>query len=229
MVLTELISVPTGVVFLCALGTIFLGRLRLTTPMLFALGFTSTFVVGGITGIFLADVPTDIQLTQTYFVVAHFHYTIMGGTIFALLASLYHWFPKITGRMFDDRLGRIQFWLFYVAFNGTYLPLFWAGMWGMRRRVAEVPPQTEGVNLVASVFSFLIALSVLLLLVNLGRAWIRGPKAAADPWQAHTLEWRVSSPPPIENFPVPPAVVGDPYPYGVAGARHAAPAEAPAG
>ncbi len=226
MVVTELISVPTGVVFLCALGTIFLGRLRLTTPMLFALGFVSTFVIGGITGIFLADVPTDIQLTQTYFVVAHFHYTIMGGTIFALLASIYHWFPKITGRMFDERIGRIQFWSFYLAFNATYLPLFWAGIYGMRRRVAEVPPQTVGLNLVASIASFFIALSVLLLLANLTRAWLRGPRAAANPWRAHTLEWQVSSPPPLENFAAPPIVVDGPYPYGRPDARHAQVVEA---
>src|SRR5581483_10831556 len=226
MIATELISVPTGVVFLCALGTIFLGRLRLVTPMLFALGFVSTFVIGGITGIFLADVPTDIQLTQTYFVVAHFHYTIMGGAIFALLASIYHWFPKITGRMFNERLGRIQFWTFYLAFNGTYLPLFWAGIYGMRRRVAEVPPQTAGVNLVATISAFFIALSVLLFLVNVVGAWIRGPRATANPWRGHTLEWQVASPPPHENFPVPPTVVGGPYPYGLPGARHAEAPEA---
>ncbi|MEK7861872.1 MAG: cbb3-type cytochrome c oxidase subunit I, partial [Chloroflexota bacterium] len=140
----------------------------------------------------------------------------------ALLASIYHWFPKITGRMFDERLGRIQFWSFYVAFNATYLPLFWAGMHGMRRRVAEVPPQTESVNIIATISSYLLALSVLLFLVNIVRSWVRGPGAEANPWQAHTLEWQVASPPPLENFRVPPVVVGDPYPYGVPGGRHVA-------
>ena len=223
MVLTELISVPTGVVFLSALGTIFLGRLRLVTPMLYALGFVSTFVVGGLTGIFLADVPTDIALTQTYFVVAHFHYTIMGATIFALFASIYHWFPKITGRAFDERLGRIQFGLFYLAFNAAFLPLFWVGLHGMRRRVAEVPPETIGANVVSSVAAFLLALSVLLFVVNIIRAWVRGPRAAANPWDAHTLEWQVASPPPPENFRVPVTVVGGPYPYGLPGGQHVMP------
>ncbi len=221
MVATELISVPTGIVFLSALGTIWLGRIRLTTPMLFALGFVSTFVVGGITGIFLADVPTDLSLTDTYFIVAHFHYTIMGGMIFALFAGIYHWFPKITGRRFDESLGKVHFWLFYVAFNATFLPLFWAGMHGMRRRVADYPPELAGVNLFASVASFLIAVAVLVFLVNFVRSWALGPRATANPWSAHSLEWQVSSPPPRENFRVPPSVVGDPYPYGVPGARHA--------
>ena len=221
MVVTELISVPTGVVFLCALGTIFLGRLRLTTPMLFALGYVSTFLVGGLTGIFLADVPTDIALTQTYFVVAHFHYTIMGGTIFALFAALYHWFPKITGRAFHERLGKVQFWLFYLAFNATFLPLFWVGLHGMRRRVGDIPPETAGANLFASVSSFFIALAVLLFIVNVVHSWTRGPRAAANPWDAQTLEWQVASPPPQENFRVPPMVVGGPYPDGLPGARHA--------
>lgn len=221
MVSTELISVPTGVVFLSALGTIWLGRLRLATPMLFALGFISNFLIGGITGIFHADVPTDVWLTDSYWVVAHFHYTIMGGMIFALFAGIYHWFPKITGRAFDEGLGRLHFLLFFVGFNATFLPLFWAGIHGMRRRVADYPPELAGVNLVASLASFLTALAVLVFLVNVVRAWARGPRAAANPWRGHTLEWEVPSPPPPGNFPTPPRVLGSPYPYGVPGARHA--------
>jgi len=213
MLLTELISVPTGIVFLCALGTIWLGRLRLTTPMLFALGFVSNFVIGGITGIFLADVPTDIQLTDSYFVVAHFHYTIVGGMIFGLFTGLYHWFPKITGRQYSERLGRLHFWLFFAAFNATFLPMFWVGLNGMRRRVADYPPELAGVNLFVSVASFVIAVATTIFLYNGARSWLRGARAVADPWQAYTLEWRTSSPPPVENFPQPP-VVGAPYPYG---------------
>jgi len=213
MVLTELISVPTGVVFLAALGTIWLGRIRLTTPMLFALGWLSNFVIGGITGIFLADVPTDIQLTDSYFVVAHFHYTIVGGMIFGLFTGLYHWFPKITGRMYDERLGRLHFALFFASFNLTFLPLFWAGIHGMRRRVADYPPELAGVNLFVTVAAFAMAIATAVFLWNAVRSWARGPRAAADPWRAHTLEWRTSSPPPSVNFPTPPAV-GAPYGYG---------------
>ena len=215
MVLTELISVPTGVVFLSALGTIWLGRIHLTTPMLFALGFVSNFVVGGITGIFLADVPTDIQLTDSYFVVAHFHYTIVGGMIFGLFTGLYHWYPKITGRMYSERLGRLHFWLFFGGFNATFLPLFWAGLNGMRRRVADYPPELAGVNLFVTVAAFVTAAATAIFLYNAARSWLRGPRAADDPWRAYTLEWRTSSPPPVENFAQPPAV-GAPYPYGSA-------------
>ncbi len=222
MVLTELISVPTGVVFLSALGTLWLGRLRLTTPMLFGLGFLSNFVVGGITGIFLADVPTDVQLTDTYFVVAHFHYTIVGGMIFGLFAGIYHWLPKITGRQFDEFLGRVHFTLFFVGFNATFLPMFWAGVHGMRRRAADYPPELAGINLFISVASFLMAVATVVFLWNVVRSWARGPRAAANPWRAHTLEWQVPSPPPHGNFPATPRVVGAPYPYGVPGVRHAA-------
>jgi cytochrome c oxidase subunit 1 len=214
MLTTELISVPTGVVFLSALGTIWMGRIHFKVPMLWVFGFVWAFLIGGITGVFLADVPTDITLSDTYFVVAHFHYTIVGGTIYGLFAGTYYWFPKITGRMYDERLGKIQFWWFTLAFNATFLPMFWLGIEGMRRRVADYPPELGTVNLWVSIAGFNIALSVGLFIYIMVRSWRSGPRAVPNPWRAQTLEWQVESPPPIDNFGDIPAVTGTPYQYG---------------
>lgn len=222
MVTTEAISVPTGLVFLAALGTLMRGRLWLRTPMLFALGWVWNFLVGGITGIFNADVATDLHLHDTYFVVGHFHYTIMGGEIFALLAAVYYWYPKITGRMYDERLGKLHFWWTFLAFNATFLPMFWVGLHGMNRRVADYPAALAGLNESISLAAFALGASFLVFLYNFVASWARGPRAEANPWQASTLEWQVPSPPPVENFPVPPVVVGLPYGYGIPDARHAA-------
>ena len=214
MLSTELISVPTGIVFLCALGTIWMGRIHFKTPMLWVFGFLFAFVIGGITGVFLADVPTDITLSDTYFVVAHFHYTIVGGTIYGLFAGTYYWFPKITGRMYNERLGQLHFWWFTLAFNATFLPMFWLGIEGMRRRVADYDPALGAVNLFVSIAAVNIALSVGVFVYNMVRSAMRGEKAAANPWGAYTLEWQVSSPPPIDNFDHIPTITGAPYPYG---------------
>ncbi len=214
MLTTELISVPTGIVFLSALGTIWLGRVQFKVPMLWVFGFIWAFLIGGITGVFLADVPTDIDLSDTAFVVAHFHYTIIGGTIFGLFAGTYYWFPKITGRMYDERLGRLHFWWFTLAFNATFIPMFWLGIEGMRRRVADYPEGFGPVNLFISISALNIALSVAVFIVNMARSWNRGPVAAANPWRAQTLEWQISSPPPIDNFDTLPVVTGTPYQYG---------------
>ncbi len=218
LVTTEAISIPTGLVFLSALGTVWMGRLRLETPMLFALGAVFNFLIGGITGIFLADVPTDINLSDTYFVVAHFHYTIIGGEIFALLAAVYYWFPKIAGRMFREWLGKAHFWTMFVGFNLTFLPMFWLGLHGMNRRVAVYSPELQDVNLFVSAAGFLTGASFLFFVANMAWSLLRGPRAAANPWGARTLEWQVPSPPPVENFPAPPVVVGGPYDYGIPGA-----------
>lgn len=220
LVTTEIISIPTGLVFLSALGTIWMGRLWLRPPMLFALGMIFNFLIGGITGVFLADVPTDIALHDTYFVVAHFHYTIIGGEIFALFAALYYWFPKMTGRMYDETLAQIHFWLMMIGFNGTFLPMFWLGLHGMNRRVATYPVQLQGVNELASLMGFVLGSSFLFFVANMVYTLRRGPKAAANPWGARTLEWQTSSPPPVENFPHPPVVAGHPYDYGVPGSIH---------
>jgi len=222
MFTTELISVPTGVVFLSALGTIWMGRIHFKVPMLWVFGFIWAFLIGGITGVFLADVPTDIVLSDTYFVVAHFHYTIIGGTIYGLFAGTYYWFPKITGRMYSEGLGQLHFWWFTLAFNATFLPMFWLGIDGMRRRVVDYPAALGTVNLFVSIAAFNIALSVAVFIFNMVRSWQRGPRAVANPWRAQTLEWQIASPPPIENFDQIPTISATPYQYGTLGA---APAE----
>ena len=223
MVITELISIPTGMVFLAGLGTIWMGRMWLNTPMLFALGFLSNFVIAGVTGIFLADVPTDIELQDTYFVVAHFHYTIMGAEIFAVLGAIYYWFPKITGRMYNETLGKIHFWWLFVAYNTTFIPMFYAGTHGMNRRNPSYPTDLTDINIFISVAAFVLAGSFALFAIHLVYAWVRGPKAASNPWQARTLEWQTTSPPPEKNFLEEPEVVGEPYDYGVPGSIHSAP------
>ncbi len=234
MLSTELISIPTGMVFLVTLGTMWQGKIRLTAPMLFALGFLFNFTIGGLTGIFNADAPTDLQLHNTYWIVGHFHYTIMGGEIFALLAGIYYWFPKITGRMYSDRLAKLHFGIMFVAFNLLYTPMMIAGLYGMNRHVATYPPELAGINELMSVAGFVLGASFLIFLYNMLWALIRGPAAAANPWQLRTLEWQTSSPPPEHNFDHAPVVTGHPYDYGIAGSTHAvvtagAPAPTPAG
>jgi cytochrome c oxidase subunit 1 len=221
MILTELISIPTGIVFLSALGTLWRSKLRLKVPLLFALGVVFNFSIGGLTGIFLADVATDIALQDTYFVVAHFHYTIMGGEIFAIFAAGYYWFPKITGRMYNETLGRIHFGLMFLFYNITFLAMFAPGTVGMNRRVAEYPPEFEFMNLITSLAAFALGLSFLPWIYNMLNSWIRGPKAADNPWGAKTLEWQTTSPPPLENFDEFPVVTGDAYGYGDESVVHA--------
>jgi len=218
LVSTEIISIPTGLIFLSALGTIWMGRLWLRTPMLFALGVVFNFLIGGITGIFLADVPTDISLSDTYFVVAHFHYTIIGGEIFALFAGIYYWFPKMSGRMYNEKLGQLHFWMMFLGFNATFIPMFWAGLHGMNRRIATYQPDLQGINVAISIMAFCFGASFVVFIVNMLYSIVWGPKAAADPWHARTLEWQISSPPPLENFHAIPVISGYPYDYGVRGA-----------
>ena len=230
LVATELISIPTGLIFLSALGTIWLGRLWLKPPMLFALAVIFNFACGGVTGIFLADVPTDIHLQDTYFVVAHFHYTIVGGEIFALFAAIYYYFPKMTGRMYSERLAKLHFWWMFIGFNATFFLMHLPGIKGMNRRIADFQSELDPLNLAVSLAGFFLGASFLVFIWNMVYSWFRGPVAEANPWQARTLEWQTSSPPPHENFPVPPVVSGGPYDYGVPGSKHASfPAAPPAG
>ena len=220
MAVTELISIPTGAVFLSALGTIWMGKLWLKTPMLFAMGVVFNFLIGGITGIFLADIATDINLQDTYFVVAHFHYTMVGGEIFIIFGAIYYWFPKITGRSYNEALGKLHFWWMFIAYNVTFIAMFQVGIQGMNRRVADYPVDMATGNFIVSIASFALGASFLVFVYNIVKSWVAGPVAEANPWRARTLEWQTSSPPPHENFDEPPVIVGDPYGYGDPDAEH---------
>ncbi len=220
MITTVIIAVPTGIKIFSWLATLWRGILRLDTPMLFALGFLTMFSLGGISGVMLAMIPLDIHVSASYFIVAHVHYVLFGGSLFTIYAGLYYWFPKMTGRMYDETLGKIHFWLTFVGFNATFGPMHVIGIQGMPRRVADYAQQFAGLNLFISIASFGLGLSTMVFLYNMIASWRAGPRAPANPWRALTLEWQVSSPPPIFNFDAVPTVVGGPYEYGVPGAQH---------
>jgi cytochrome c oxidase subunit 1 len=229
MITTAIIAIPTGIKVFSWLATLWRGVIHLDTPMLFALGFLTTFTLGGISGIMLAMIPFDIHVSQTYFIVAHIHYVLYGGSLFTIFAGVYYWFPKMTGRMFDDRLGKWHFWLTFIFFNLTFGPMHLIGIQGMPRRVAEYAAKFAAWNLFISLSSFVLGASTLIFVYNMVASWRGGPRAAANPWRGLTLEWQVSSPPPIFNFDTVPTVVGGPYEYGVPGAVHGifkSPAEA---
>ncbi len=222
MLTSAMIAIPTGIKIFSWLATLFQGKIHTkSTGMLFALGFLCSFIVGGISGVMTAMVPIDIHVTDTYFIVAHIHFVLFAGSVLTIFAGIYHWFPKITGRMYDERLGRVHFWLTLLGTWGTFLPMHWIGMEGMPRRVSDYASQFGDWNLAISVAGFLLGAAQLIFLFNMVVSWKWGPKATANPWRAKTIEWQVSSPPPRFNFPVVPLVVGGPYEFGVPGARHA--------
>ena len=201
MVMTMLIAVPTGIKFFNWLATATRGSVDFKTPMLYAMGFLATFLIGGITGVYLASVPVDTQLHQSYYVVAHLHYVLLGGSVFTLFAGIHYWFPKITGRLMSDRIGKWSFWTFFVGFNGTFLVMHTLGIAGMPRRIATYTDTSWGnTNLFITAMSFLIAFSTALFLYNIVHSWRHGEVAGADPWGGNTLEWATTSPPPPYNF-----------------------------
>ena len=199
---TMIIAVPTGVKIFNWLGTLWRGDIRFATPMLFALGFIAMFVIGGLSGVTHAVVPHDYQQTDTYYIVAHFHYVLFGGAIFGLFAGIYYWWPKVFGRFLNEPIGRINFWIMLIGFNLTFGPMHILGLQGMPRRIHSYP-ESLGLgfwNLVATAGAFLIALSVLVFLVNAVSSFRKPAQMAADPWDARTLEWLTTSPPPEHNF-----------------------------
>ncbi|MGN6700600.1 MAG: cytochrome c oxidase subunit I [Thermomicrobiales bacterium] len=196
------IAVPTGVKVWNWIFTMIGGRLRFTTSMLFAIGFIAMFVMGGLTGVMVAVVPFDQQVTDTYFLVAHFHYVLFGGSLLAILAGAYYWFPKMTGRLLDERLGKWHFWTTLIGFNMTFFPMHILGIIGMPRRVYTYPnlPGWGEINLFETLGTFLLTISVLIFLWNLWHSLRNGEVAGDDPWDAWTLEWATTSPPPPHNF-----------------------------
>jgi cytochrome c oxidase subunit 1 len=215
MITTMIIAVPTGIKIFSWLATMWGGKIRLESPMLFAMGLISTFVVGGITGVMVAAVPFDIHVHDTYFIVAHLHYVLFGGSVFGIYAGIYHWFPKMTGRMLNETWGKVHFVLTYFGFNLTFLPMHELGLLGMPRRVAMYDPQFTNLNLICTVGSYILAVSTIPFLVNAIWSWMYGAKASENPWGALTLEWMTSSPPAIENFEVIPVLRTGPYDYGI--------------
>jgi len=199
---TFLIAVPTGIKIFTWLGTMLGGRIHFATPMLFATGFLAMFTFGGLTGIMLAVVPFDWQLSDSYFVVAHFHYVLFGGTVFGIFGAIFYWFPKATGRMLSERLGSWFFWILFLGFNLTFLPMHVSGILGMPRRIYTFQPD-RGLdlwNLLSSAGVALQAVAILLFLWNVVHSLLRGKPAGNNPWNAWTLEWATSSPPPEWNF-----------------------------
>jgi cytochrome c oxidase subunit 1 len=205
---TMLVAVPTGIKIFNWLGTMYGGKIRFRTPMLFCAAFLFQFLLAGLTGIMLSVAPFDWQLSDSYFVVAHFHFVLIGGLVFTIFAAIYYWFPKATGRMLDERLGRWHFWLFVAGFNLTFLTMHVPGMLGMPRRIYTYAPDRgwEIYNLVATLGVPLQIVATLIFVVNIAVSLRRGPPAGDDPWDAWTLEWATTSPPPPYNFEVVPVV-----------------------
>jgi cytochrome c oxidase subunit 1 len=233
--LSFLIAVPTGIKFFNWIGTMWRGQLTFESPMLFALGFLVTFLFGGLSGVLLASPPVDWHVTDTYFVVAHFHYVLFGTIVFAVFAGVYFWFPKMTGRMMDDRLGKVHFWLTFIGFHTTFLVHHWLGNEGMVRRIADYQPQDgfTALNTVSTIGSFVLGVSALPFLFNIWKSYKTGPVVEVDdPWgHGNSLEWATSCPPPLRNFDRMPRIRSErpafdvKFPHLAAGQSHLGPPE----
>jgi cytochrome c oxidase subunit I len=211
MITSLIIAVPTGIKIFNWLATLWKGSIEFRVPLLFCVAFIAQFVIGGVTGVILSVFPVDWQLTDTYFVVAHMHYVLFGGTMFGILAGVYYWFPKMTGRLLSEGLGKLSFWITVIGFNMAFLPMHSAGMSGMPRRIVEYSgaPEAahlEGYNIVSTIGSFVLGLGVLITVVNIIVSIRKGRLSGPDPWRANTLEWFTTSPPPEHNFDVIPPV-----------------------
>jgi len=215
MATTMLIAVPTGIKIFSWCGTLWGGKISLNSAMLFAIGFLASFLMGGLTGIMVASVPFDIHVHDTYFVVGHFHYVLFGGSALALFSAVYHWFPKMTGRMVNENLGRIHFVLMFVGLNLTFMPMHELGLLGMNRRIALYDAQFQPLNQLSTLGAYLLAVSTLPFVINVFWSILQGEKAGRNPWRALTLEWQTASPPIIENFEEEPVLWSGPYDFGI--------------
>jgi cytochrome c oxidase subunit 1 len=199
---TMAIAVPTGIKIFNWVGTMYRGHLILNTPMLFAIGFVAMFVVGGLSGVSHSSPPTDAQQQDSYYIVAHLHYVLFGGAILGLFSGIYYWWPKFTGRLLNETIGKVHFWLMLVGFNLTFFPMHWLGLDGMPRRIYAYPSGMgwDSSNFWATIGSYLIGVAVLVFIFNVFYSRRRGKTAGKDPWDARTLEWTIPSPPPEYNF-----------------------------
>ena len=219
---TMVIAVPSAIKTFNWMGTIWRGSIHYTVPMAFAVSFVSMFVIGGLSGIFMASTPVDLFVHHTYFIVAHFHYVLFGGSMFAIFGAVYFWFPKMSGRMFNNTLGWIHFWMTFVFFNLTFFPMHNLGLGGMMRRIADPTvydclKQLQPLNVVCTIGAMGLGLATIPFVVNIVWSMLNGPKAPANPWNSTTLEWTVSHPIPHGNFVVTPTVYHGPYEYSVPG------------
>jgi len=215
MLTTELISIPTGFLFLVTLGTLWKAKIWFEAPMLFVMGMLFNFLIGGITGVFLSDVPVNVTVHGSFFVMAHFHYTIMGGLIFAFFGGLYYWLPKMTGVLLNRKLSIAHFWTMFIFFNMTFFPLFFVGILGQPRRVFTYAPSLQALNEVSSIGAFLLGASFLIFLFNfVWSVFVDRKPAPANPWHSLGLEWQTPTPVPWFNFERIPVVLTDPYHYG---------------
>lgn len=205
---TMTIAIPTGIKIFNWMGTMWGGRIRLTTPMMFSIGFVAMFTIGGLSGVTHSIVPSDWQQTDTYYIVAHFHYVLFGGAVFGIFSGLYYWFPKLTGRVMNETLGKLHFWLMFIGFNLTFAPMHWLGLQGMVRRTWKYAPEAGLTtwNIAATVGAFIIALAILVFMYNWWNSRRRGELSGLDPWDARTIEWTIPNPTPEYNFAEAPVV-----------------------
>ena len=219
---TMVIAVPSAIKTFNWMGTIWRGSIHYTVPMAFAVAFVSMFVIGGLSGIFMASTPVDLFVHHTYFIVAHFHYVIFGAIVFSVFAAIYFWYPKMSGRMWNPTLGWIHFWMSFVFFNLTFVPMHNLGLAGMMRRISDPTVydclrQVQPLNVVCTIGAIGLGLSTIPFLINMFWSLKYGPKAPANPWNSTTLEWTLDYPIPHGNFAVTPTVYHGPYEYSVPG------------